>query len=124
MERRSAVLSGFPDKKKETVRSTFMTALWIALTMTAAQGLAYAGPLEAETKTVVIPVEGMTCASCVAQVKRALKAVDGVVEVKVALEQRSARVRYIEGRVTPERLVEAINKSGYKAGTPKTEGAP
>lgn len=124
MERRIAVLSGFLGKQKETVRLTFMVALRIALTMAAVQGLSYAAPSETGSKTVVIPVEGMTCASCVAQVKRALKAVDGVVEVKVELEQRSARVRYIEGRVTPERLVEAINKSGYKAGTPKAEGAP
>ena len=115
---------GFLRRQKETVRATFTVVSLILLTMAAVQGPSLAAPGEAGSKTVVIPVEGMTCVSCVAKVKRALKAVEGVVEVNVSLEQRSARVQYIEGRVTPERLVEAINKSGYKAGTPKAEGAP
>ena len=68
-------------------------------------------------KTIVIPVEGMTCVSCVARVKRTLTAIDGVVEINVDLEKRQTRVRYIEGRVTPEQLTEAINNLGYRAGT-------
>lgn len=72
-------------------------------------------------KTIVIPVEGMTCVSCVARVKRTLTAIDGVVEINVDLEKRQTRVRYIEGRVTPEQLTEAINNLGYRAGTLRTE---
>ena len=122
MERSNAVSKEFILKPKEMIKFVFVAAA--LLTMAVVQFQAYAASNEAGTKTVVIPVEGMTCASCAATVKRALKAVDGVVEVNVSLGQRSARVRYIEGRVTPERLVEAINKSGYKAGTPKAGGAP
>src|SRR5438445_74763 len=36
--------------------------------------------------TVAIPIEGMTCASCAAQVKKALRALDGVSDVEVSLE--------------------------------------
>jgi Cu+-exporting ATPase len=70
-------------------------------------------------KTVTIPIEGMSCSACAARVKRALKAIDGVVEAEINLEHRNARVRYVEGKVSPERLVAAINQLGYKAGTPR-----
>jgi copper chaperone CopZ len=52
-------------------------------------------------------------------VKRTLKAIDGVSEVEVNLERRSARVTYAPGRVAPEKLVAAINRLGYRAGTPR-----
>jgi copper chaperone CopZ len=68
---------------------------------------------------VVIPVEGMACVACAASVKRALKAIDGVAAVEVNLEKRSAQVTYMPAKVTPDRLVAAINKAGYRAGTPK-----
>ena len=70
-------------------------------------------------KTVLIPIEGMACVACAASVKRALKALDGVSEVEVNLERRSATVKYADDKVTPERLVAAINKLGYRAGAPK-----
>jgi copper chaperone CopZ len=44
---------------------------------------------------------------------------DGVVEVEISLEHRNAWIRYVEGKVSPERLVAAINQLGYKAGTPR-----
>ena len=70
-------------------------------------------------KTVTIPIEGMSCSACAARVKRTLKAMDGVAEVEISLEHRNARVRYVEGKVSPERLVAVINQLGYKAGTPR-----
>lgn len=77
----------------------------------------------AETATVTIPIEGMTCSACVARVKRTLKSMDGVKAVEVRLAERDTRVRYEPTKVTPERLVAAINKLGYKAGTPKAGGS-
>ncbi len=58
----------------------------------------------AVTKTMFIPVEGMSCGSCAATVKRGVKRVDGVTDVEVSLEHRGGRVRYTEGRVTPTRF--------------------
>ena len=78
---------------------------------------------DATTKTITIPIEGMTCASCVAQVKQKLKSIDGVSEVEVSLEYRQARVRYAKAQVSEERLTAAINKLGYKAGRPTIEKA-
>lgn len=69
-------------------------------------------------REATIPVEGMSCGSCVARVKRRLKAIDGVAEVDVSLEHRNAVVRYDEAKITPERLAGAIDDLGYTAGAP------
>jgi len=74
---------------------------------------------QGEVRTVVIPVEGMACVACAASVKRALKAIDGVATVEVSLERRSAQVTYMPAKVTPERLVAAITRLGYRAGVPR-----
>src|SRR5207249_5067970 len=75
-------------------------------------------PAASSAGTVAIPIEGMTCASCAAQVKKALRALDGVSDVEVSLEHRIARVRYTADKVKPEDLVGAIDRLGYKAGPP------
>ena len=75
----------------------------------------------AKMKTVRIPVQGMTCAVCAANVKKALQSVDGVQEAEVDLARREARVRYDDGKVPSEQLVAAIHRLGYKAGTPVPE---
>lgn len=68
------------------------------------------------TRTVSFSVEGMTCGSCVARVKRAVLGLDGVTRVDVSLEERRARVEYIEGKVSPDSIAAAVRKLGYKAG--------
>lgn len=78
---------------------------------------------EANLTTVVIPVEGMSCVSCAARIKKTLSAIDGVGHVEVSLGERSARVRFDSSRLSPNRLVAAINGLGYHAGAP-TEAKP
>jgi copper chaperone len=73
------------------------------------------------TRTVVLPVEGMSCGSCVASVKRTVKALDGVTGIEVSLETRQARVHYQEDKVTPDRIAAAIRELGYKTGEPMVE---
>lgn len=69
-------------------------------------------------KTVVIPVEGMSCVACTARVKKTLTSIAGVGDVQVSLAERNARVRFDPSRLAPDRLVAAINGLGYNAGTP------
>ncbi|MFN5996479.1 MAG: heavy metal translocating P-type ATPase [Paracoccaceae bacterium] len=57
-------------------------------------------------------IEGMTCASCVARVERALQAVPGVTSAHVNLATESARV---EGIADPAALVAAVKTVGYVA---------
>jgi Cu+-exporting ATPase len=60
-----------------------------------------------------IGIEGMTCASCVGRVERALKRVPGVLEATVNLATESARVRYASPAATPALLRRAVREAGY-----------
>lgn len=71
--------------------------------------------------TVNIPVEGMSCGSCAASVKRATKAIAGVKDVEVDLVGRRAKVAYEAGKTSPEQVSAAIAELGYKVGTPAVE---
>ncbi len=62
--------------------------------------------------TIELAVEGMTCASCVGRVERALREVPGVAEAVVNLATERATVR---GVADIGRLVAAIGKAGYEA---------
>lgn len=64
--------------------------------------------------TTELAVEGMTCASCVGRVERALKAVPGVAEATVNLATERASIR---GIASSEALVAAVSGTGYTAKT-------
>lgn len=70
--------------------------------------------LEEHEKPVIVEltVQGMTCASCVGRVERALKAVPGVEQAAVNLATERATVRGIADAYT---LLAAIEKAGYEA---------
>jgi Cu+-exporting ATPase len=59
-------------------------------------------------------VGGMTCASCVARVERALKKVPGVQEAAVNLATESARISYVGDGDTAARLRRAVRDAGYE----------
>jgi Cu+-exporting ATPase len=59
-------------------------------------------------------IEGMTCASCVARVEKALKAVPGVRDASVNLATEKASVS-ASGALDPATLVAAVQKAGYEA---------
>lgn len=65
------------------------------------------------TKELVLDIEGMTCASCVQKVERALGSVDGVEAAAVSLATRTATVRgELDG---PSPLIGAVVHAGYDA---------
>jgi heavy metal translocating P-type ATPase len=70
---------------------------------------------EPRMEVVSLTVEGMTCASCVGRVERALKAVPGVVEASVNLAAGSATVRLADGATTTGELIGAVDRVGYTA---------
>ncbi|MCI0698710.1 heavy metal translocating P-type ATPase, partial [candidate division KSB1 bacterium] len=64
---------------------------------------------------LVLEVKGMHCAGCVAAVEKSLKAQPGVVDAVVNLTTERALVHFASQAVSPERLVEAVNATGYQA---------
>src|SRR3712207_5642353 len=67
---------------------------------------------------MLLPVEGMTCASCVRRVEKALLKVPGVESATVNLATEKAKVSYdsASGPVTTDDLRAAVEKAGYKVG--------
>ncbi|OGO15502.1 MAG: copper-translocating P-type ATPase [Chloroflexi bacterium RBG_16_48_8] len=64
-------------------------------------------------KQIVLPVQGMTCASCVGHVEKALSKVEGVAGVNVNLATERASVEFADGDVELMELVQAVRDSGY-----------
>ena len=62
---------------------------------------------------ITLPVDGMTCASCVRRVEKALEKVTGVSEASVNLATERARVAFDPGVVEVAQLTAAIERAGY-----------
>ncbi|ATX65026.1 heavy metal translocating P-type ATPase [Roseinatronobacter bogoriensis] len=67
-----------------------------------------------------LPIEGMTCASCVGRVERALRAVPGVDGADVNLATERAEIRFA-GPIDPEALREAVQNAGFDVGASTVE---
>ncbi|WP_434612776.1 heavy metal translocating P-type ATPase [Tabrizicola sp. M-4] len=89
---------------------------------TLAAALAKAG-YPAREGTVVLGVEGMTCAACTGRVERVLRAQPGVKEAVANLALRRATVTVFEGGASLEALAAAVTKAGYAA-APLEAAAP
>ncbi|MEP0546362.1 MAG: mercuric transporter MerT family protein [Rhodothermales bacterium] len=84
--------------------------------------LAYADPaVSLATARVTLAVEGMTCASCDATVRRALLNVDGVEDAAVSFEPPRAVVSFDPTRTTVADLTAATAAVGYPT-RPVTDG--
>ena len=68
--------------------------------------------LTEDVRTHTIAIEGMTCASCVGRVERALKAVDGVVRARVNLATETAEVEAAPS-VSRTKLAQTVEEVGY-----------
>lgn len=62
----------------------------------------------------ILPVMGMMCAGCSANVERKLKAIDGIKTVAVSLPGRTVMVEYDEKQVTPADMKQVIDSAGYE----------
>lgn len=78
----------------------------------------------AQQETLTLPVEGMVCFTCEVAVEQALKGLRGVREAKASVQGKSVTVTYDPAAVKVEQMVEAINRTGYRAQLPETERGP
>ncbi len=63
---------------------------------------------------VTLPIEGMTCASCVNRIERFLKKTEGVQEASVNLATERATIRFLPTVTGRAELVRAIEAAGYE----------
>lgn len=65
------------------------------------------------SETVSLSISGMTCASCVTRVEKALKKIPGVTDASVNLATEKAQITVVG--VPVDRLIAAVEKAGYDA---------
>ncbi len=68
----------------------------------------------ADTKTVGLDIEGMTCGSCAASVTTALRKLHGVRKVQISFERKGGTVAFDPKKLSETRIVEVVNKTGFK----------
>jgi len=105
-----AVVNLATEKASLTVADPAQAAAILPQAVAAIEKAGYAVPAQ----SVDLQVNGMTCASCVGRVERALKKVPGVQDAVVNLATERASVQ-LQGGVTVDALIAAIEKAGYEA---------
>lgn len=60
------------------------------------------------------PVKGMSCASCSAHVGKALRSVEGVVEVNVNLPMNRATIKFDDAACTAQQLQQSVERMGFE----------
>ena len=64
-------------------------------------------------QTQHMKVTGMTCGGCISNVTQALKAINGVGDVKVSLSAGEATVQFDERLTSADQLKSAVTGAGY-----------
>jgi P-type Cu+ transporter len=68
-----------------------------------------------------LPIIGMTCANCAANIERAVKKLDGVADASVNFAAEKAAVSFDPHQIQLPEVVDKITKSGYGVATAKVE---
>jgi Cu+-exporting ATPase len=69
---------------------------------------------EESQREILMPISGMTCASCANAVQRAIGKLDGIKEVNVNYATEKARVVYDSSQTRISEIKNAVTKAGYK----------
>jgi copper chaperone CopZ len=73
-------------------------------------------------ENVELSISGMVCEACAGVVKAKLLATAGVAEAQVDYPAGRATVKYDPAKTDPDKLVEAVNSTGYKGSLPNHQG--
>lgn len=87
--------------------------------MAAVENAGYSVPQQ----SLELSIDGMTCASCVGRVERALNKVPGVKSVSVNLANERAHLELL-GHVDAQTLIAAVTKAGYAASVWEADHPP
>ena len=70
-------------------------------------------------ETIALPVEGMTCASCVRRVEKAISKFEGVSDVSVNLATERATFSYNPESVVLDDIAHGVEDAGYQLKLPQ-----
>jgi Cu+-exporting ATPase len=74
-------------------------------------------PTPSSAAEIQLPIEGMTCASCVNRIERFLRQTEGVEAATVNLATEMATIRYLPEVADRSELVKAVEAAGYDVRT-------
>ncbi len=90
------------------MRHIFLATVWLG-------SVVLASPAYAAEQTVTMDIEKMSCALCPLTVRTAMERVDGVQEVEVDFDAKSATVTFDDEKTTAEEVAQASTDVGYPA---------
>ncbi len=64
-------------------------------------------------KSIILPITGMTCANCAANIERSLDKLKGIREVAVNFASERANVRFDSNQTSVNDLVDNVQRAGY-----------
>ena len=73
---------------------------------------------------IALPIEGMTCASCVNRIERFLRNTPGVADATVNLATEVATIHYLPNVATRSDLEDAVEAAGYEVRIPRPVTTP
>jgi len=73
-----------------------------------------------QAKKIILPITGMTCASCAATIEKGLTKLPGVSRVNVNLASEKASIEYDSSQVDTKALMDTISGVGYGVAVEKT----
>ncbi|XP_008564060.1 PREDICTED: copper-transporting ATPase 2 isoform X6 [Galeopterus variegatus] len=76
-----------------------------------------------QTATSTISILGMTCQSCVKSIEDRISSLNGIVSIKVSLEQGSATVKYVPSVMSLQQVCHQIGDMGFEASIAKGKAA-
>ncbi|MCL7412170.1 MAG: heavy metal translocating P-type ATPase [ANME-2 cluster archaeon] len=65
--------------------------------------------------SVTLHITGMTCASCVQNIEKGLRKLDGVIKVSVNLTTERGYVEYDSAKISVKNIIKAVTDIGYEA---------
>jgi Cu+-exporting ATPase len=69
---------------------------------------------ENSVRTLTLPIEGMTCASCVTRIEHTMHKIEGVTKVNVNLATEEVTFTFPGENSALQKIADAVNNSGYK----------
>jgi P-type Cu2+ transporter len=74
----------------------------------------YAKPAGNGTLGMDLAVEGVACGACIARIERAMRKLPGVTEARLNFTNRRLHVAWNDGALDPARIIETLEKNGYR----------
>ena len=69
---------------------------------------------QTKNKKIELSISGMTCTSCELHIEREVKKLPGISSVRASYENESATIEFDEQKIKADKIIAAINETGYK----------